>query len=50
MSRHEAKSESPGRIALNWDRCPLCDGPVEQIKCKLVCIQCHAVIENCNGD
>ena len=35
---------------MNWESCPICNGPVEQTKCKIVCTQCHRVIENCNGD
>jgi hypothetical protein len=30
--------------------CPVCDGPVEQQKCKLVCTRCRAIVENCSGD
>ncbi len=30
--------------------CPVCCGALEVIKCKIICTQCHAIVENCNGD
>ena len=50
MRQHAAQGTPPKKITMNWDRCPVCEGPVAQIKCKLVCAQCHSIIENCNGD
>jgi hypothetical protein len=51
MSQHEAQKEArPKRVVMNWDRCPACDGSVQQIKCKLICTGCHTIIENCSGD
>jgi hypothetical protein len=27
--------------------CPVCDGPVVEIRAKLVCARCHAIVETC---
>ena len=30
--------------------CPVCGGEVEQLKCKIVCLRCRALVSNCSGD
>lgn len=31
--------------------CPICGGDVLAIlKCKTICLACHSLVENCNGD
>lgn len=30
--------------------CPNCGGLAISVKCKLVCNNCHTILENCNGD
>lgn len=30
--------------------CPVCDGPISDVNCKLICSKCGAIVSNCGGD
>ena len=46
----KAASRAPEWIKKRLIACPVCEGELEEIKCKVLCKECKVVVENCNGD
>lgn len=46
-----AAMEALKKCATNqYISCPVCGGIARVEKCKLICVKCNAIVENCNGD
>lgn len=47
MAMPEVSDNAPQACEANRPACPVCGGPLIEIRGKLVCSQCHQICETC---